>query len=115
MKKFTQFFLLIAYSLSLIAFVHADGIIKGERAENIEGMLHKVEYLYGSAQYLGLDSMLKGLNILVYKEDRVSYFPDPSYGIGSRIIIERANPLKVVDAGEEITLRTWKNTIKEIF
>ena len=97
-----------------VSFVYAEGIVKGERAENIDGMLHKVEYLYGSAKFNNLDSMIKGLNTIVYKEDRISYFPDPSYGIGSRIIIQRANPVKVTDAGTETTLRTWKNNVKDI-
>lgn len=42
-------------------------------------------------------------------------FPDPSFGIGSKITIERAPWVKVDDAGTPTTYRTWTTTIKDLF
>lgn len=90
------------------------GLFSGDKAEEIDGSLHVVSYMYGSPTYDDFESMLNSLNTTVYPEDRVSYFPDPSYGIGSKIIIKRANAITISDAGTETTYRTWKNTVREV-
>lgn len=93
--------------------INNDQVFKGEKAEEIDGMLHKVEYLHGSPQYLNLDPMLKSLNTTVYPEDRVTTFPNPSWGLGSKIIIKRASVVSVKDGNDEKTYRTWKINIKD--
>jgi len=89
-------------------------LIIGERAEEIEGMLHKVEYLFGSVECNNIKSMMAHDGVEVYPEDRITYFPDPAYGIGSKIIIKRANTLVISDAGAEKTYRTWKSKVSDV-
>lgn len=95
-------------------FNNDTNLIKGERAEEIDGMLHKVEYLYGSPLFYDLDSMLDGLGVEVYPEDRLAVFPDPSFGLGSKIVLQRANVVVINDAGQEKIYRTWKTTIQAV-
>jgi hypothetical protein len=96
--------------------VHAEenNFYKGDKAEEIDGALHVVNYLYGSPMYTNSESMTQSLGVTLYPEDRISYFPDPSYGLGSKIVVQRANVVTVSDAGVETTYRTWKNTVREV-
>jgi len=119
MKKYLlQSGLIAVMMLCFVSFnavkAESENIIIGERAEEIDGMLHRVDYLYGSTLYTDIESMLKNLNSEVYPEDKISYFPDPGLGIGSKIIIKRANTIFVNDAGVEKTVRTWKLTVEEV-
>jgi hypothetical protein len=86
----------------------------GEKAMEIDGMLHRVDYYYGSVQVRTSESMLTQLKVQTYSEDRITYFPDPKLGLGSSIIIERANAVSINDGGEEKIYRTWKTTIDEV-
>lgn len=83
----------------------------GVHAEEIEGMIHQVEYHYGNPLYYDLNSMLSNKSIAIYPEDRLGFFPDPALGIGSQIVIKRANQVAVNDAGIEKTYRTWTNKV----
>ncbi|EKD56805.1 MAG: hypothetical protein ACD_58C00084G0001 [uncultured bacterium] len=85
----------------------------GVHGEEIDGMIHQVEYHYGSPMYYNVDGMLKNQSVETYPEDIISYFPDPTLGIGSQIVIKRANEVMVVDAGKEKTYRTWTNNIAQ--
>jgi len=55
------------------------------------------------------------LNFAIFPEDKVSVFPDPNLGIGSKIEIIRATEVIVSDATKIKTFRTWKNNIKDFF
>lgn len=85
----------------------------GMHAEEIDGVVHEVEYHYGSPMFYSVDGMLNNKSVKVYPEDRLSYFPDPALGLGSQIVIKRASQVIVVDAGEEVIYRTWKNNVNE--
>jgi len=86
----------------------------GEKAEDVNGILHKVEIHPGSYLYTNNKSMIDGLNLEVYPEDKVEIFPDPSLGVGSIVKITRASIVLIVDGGEEKVFRTWKNTVGEV-
>jgi len=86
-----------------------------QKAEEIDGMLHKIETVYGPALITDINDMLKKLQIEVYSEDRISSFPSPEWGLGSKIVIKRANALYINDGGEEKIIRTWKNTVRDAF
>ena len=86
----------------------------GEKAEDINGILHKVETHPGSYLYTDNKSMIDGLGLEVYPEDKVEIFPDPSLGVGSIVKITRASIVLVIDGGEEKVFRTWKNTVGEV-
>lgn len=58
--------------------------------------------------------MAAGENITIYPEDKVETFPDPSLGLGSKIIIYRATPVLVIDAKKTNTYRTWTTTILDL-
>ncbi|MCL5795316.1 MAG: G5 domain-containing protein [Patescibacteria group bacterium] len=85
---------------------------QGVSAEEIDGMTHQVEYHYGSPMYQSWQEMLKAKEINFYPEDRVAVFPNPSLGLGSQIIIKRANQIVVNDAGTQKTYRSWAKDIK---
>jgi hypothetical protein len=75
----------------------------------------QVEVVYGRPLLRTLESQLSTAGVTVYPEDRVKVFPDPSFGIGSKITIERAPAFILNDAGTETTYRSWTTTIKELF
>jgi len=58
--------------------------------------------------------MADGLNVKIYPEDQVQTFPDPSLGIGSKIIITRATVIYVTDAKKLTVYHTWKRTIRDL-
>lgn len=107
--------MLIVSGVSLIAvnFSHAQNyqLPKGVHAEEIEGMLHQVEYHYGAPLTYSWQEMLKEKSVDFYPEDRISAFPDPKLGLGSQIVIKRANQIVINDAGQQKTVRTWANNI----
>jgi len=75
---------------------------------------HPVEIYYGQPQYLDLNSIADDLNVKIYPEDKVQTFPDPSFGIGSKIVITRATAIYVTDAKKLTIYRTWQKTIREL-
>lgn len=75
---------------------------------------HPVEIYYGSPQFQNLDSMVSDLAITVYPEDKTEAIPIPGMGLGSKISITRATPVRVTDAKKSTTYRTWVNTIGEL-
>lgn len=83
----------------------------GIHGEEIDGMVHQVEYHYGSSLIYDINSMLKDKSVETFAEDRISYFPNPILGVGSQIVIKRANQVVVNDAGKEITYRTWATNV----
>jgi len=85
----------------------------GIHGEEIDGMVHQVEYHYGSPIFSNVNDMLSNKSVEVFPEDRLSYFPDPTLGIGSKIIIKRANQIIVNDAGRQSVYRTWTNNVAD--
>ena len=75
---------------------------------------HPEEIYFGRASFTTLDSMLKDLSVTVYPQDKVTTFPPPELGLGSKIVIDRATPVLVTDAKISKTYRTWKQTIAEL-
>lgn len=73
-----------------------------------------VEVYYGNPGIFYLDDMLKPHNIIVYPEDIVKVFPDPSFGVGSKITIFRATKVSVRDNNDVKVYRTWKKTVGEL-
>lgn len=73
----------------------------------------EIEIYYGKPGIFYLDKMLGSQNVIVYPEDIVQVFPDPSLGIGAKITIYRATPVVVNDAGARKVYRTWAKTVQE--
>jgi len=46
-----------------------------------------------------------------YPEDRVSYFPDPSLGLGTVITVQRAFPVSLSDGKKTKIVRGWADTV----
>lgn len=90
-----------------------EGIVKGIFSQKIEDIEYEKIIDYGPSGVYNLDDMISKLNIEVYNEDKVEVFPDPEFGIGSKIEILRANPVLVNDAGKISTYRTWAKNVGE--
>lgn len=102
-------------SLKQIKISYAQkGVVKGVFTENIDDLEYEKIIEYGSSGIDNLEEMLKKLNITLYPEDKVSTFPDPSLGIGSRIEIVRANSVIVNDSGRIKVYRTWKKNVGDL-
>jgi hypothetical protein len=76
--------------------------------------LHPIETYYGRIGIRTLYEMLKDLKVEIFPEDIVSAFPDPSFGMGSKIIVQRATPINLKDANEVTLVRTWANNVNEL-
>ncbi len=59
--------------------------------------------------------MADDLRVTIYPEDKVQTFPDPKMGIGSKIIIQRASKVEILDAKVLNIYRTWKESLRELF
>jgi len=46
-----------------------------------------------------------------YLEDRVSFFPNPSLGLGTVITVQRALPVRLLDGKQVLTVRTWASDV----
>lgn len=60
-----------------------------------------------------LEEAYDALGLIIYPEDKVWIFPDPSLGIGSHIDIIRAPILYINDGGTKWIGRTWQETIAD--
>ncbi|OGD61210.1 hypothetical protein A2807_01840 [Candidatus Berkelbacteria bacterium RIFCSPHIGHO2_01_FULL_50_36] len=52
---------------------------------------------------------LAGVNF--YPEDRISYFPEPSLGLGTVVTVQRALPVTVRDGNTTRVMRSWASTV----
>lgn len=71
------------------------------------------EFFSGASASEKIEEIIKDLNIVFYEEDRVSAFPDPKIGIGSRIRVERAPKIVVKDGKKIKDYRSWALTVGE--
>lgn len=121
--KFSKFHYLVLTTLVMFALIYGikgihhskavegGGIVKGVFVEKIDDVDHEKVIQYGASGLYSVDEMLDKLGIELYDEDRVTAFPDPALGIGSKIEIVRANPVVVNDAGNIETYRTWAQKV----
>jgi rare lipoprotein A len=61
-----------------------------------------------------LSAMLSRIEVSVNPEDKVYAFPDPSLGVGSVLLVYRAQEVTLTDANKTRTLRTWAKTVAEL-
>ncbi len=59
-------------------------------------------------------AMLRRLNVTIYPEDKVYAFPDPSLGVGSSLLVYRAQQVQISDAQKVTTIRTWAKTVADV-
>jgi len=57
--------------------------------------------------------MIDDLDLKIYQEDIVKFFPDPGLFLGSRIFVYRANPITVVEGKKSKIYRTWKTNVAD--
>ena len=72
-----------------------------------------IEFQFMSAES-ELADVFSDIGIEVYPEDKVSVLVDPVLGLGTRIKIRRATAVTINDGGKIKTLRTWKETVKQL-
>ncbi|MEI8004175.1 MAG: G5 domain-containing protein, partial [Methanothrix sp.] len=58
--------------------------------------------------------MLSRLKVQLAPEDKVFYFPDPSLGIGSQVLVYRAQVFLVQDGNSSEVYRSWASSIGEL-
>lgn len=72
---------------------------------DVFSVVHKADSLPQAFQAAGVD---------YFPEDKVSYFPDPTLGIGTVITVQRALPITLIDGKKTKTLRTWQSTVGDL-
>lgn len=90
------------------------GLVRGVAAENIEGVDHIIEIYYSKPGLFNAGDIFKDLQLGVYPEDKITFLPDPSLGLGSRLVIKRATSVLVNDGGVQYVLRTWRSNISDL-
>ncbi len=73
--------------------------------------LHPTEQVAVQSPANSVPEAIKQAGVDYYPEDKVSVFPDPSFGIGSYISITRALPITIVDGKKKYIARTWADTV----
>lgn len=71
------------------------------------------EYFYARSGLYSQDEIIKDLGVQVYPEDRIYFFPKPELGIGSQVVIERALPISVEDAGKTALYRSFAKIVSD--
>lgn len=61
-----------------------------------------------------LPAAFAAVNIDYYPEDKISYFPDPTLGIGTVVTVQRAMPVTLIDGKKKTYLRTWQTTVGSV-
>lgn len=74
---------------------------------------HGFEVYFGRAGLETKEAMLTDLNVQVYPEDKISFFPEPEFNLGSKVDIIRANKILIFDAENKTESRTWVKNVEE--
>lgn len=75
---------------------------------------HPVEVYYVPAFIRDLPVLSQSLRLEIFDEDRLQMEPPLEYGMGGQLVLTRALPVTVVDAGTSATYRTWVETVGEL-
>ncbi len=67
-----------------------------------------------SSPYTDANLILQSNSITAYPEDKIITFPDPSWGMGGLIKLERAPVVYLDDGGQKSAIRTWSATVLEM-
>lgn len=73
----------------------------------------RVDTYFSNSHTTDRVEMLEDERIIVFPEDHVEFFPDPSLGIGSKITVSRAAEVSLNDNGNVVTYRTWGKTVED--
>lgn len=90
------------------------GLILGQNTTEPAPVGAPVEVYYGRPLIRSFDKLLADLGVELFPEDIVRVFPDPWFGLGSKITVIRATPLLINDGGKKFVVRTFKRTIGEV-
>ncbi len=93
-------------------FIKSDKQNKGE-VRGVYSERMETETYYSPQGILTLEEAYTALGLIVYPEDKVWVFPDPSLGVGSHIDIIRAPILYIDDGGTKWIGRSWQETIAD--
>lgn len=91
--------------------VLADDEVLGARTEAASSA---AETYQGSFYFHTKEEMLQDLGVTVFPEDKITAFPDPSFGVGSVITITRAPVVMIRDGKQETQARSWRPTVGEV-
>ncbi len=75
---------------------------------------HPVEVYIAPLFVRTLPAVLEAISTTSVPEDRVQMVPPASYGLGGQLVITRALPVMVTDAGTTTTFRTWAETVGDL-
>lgn len=71
------------------------------------------DYFYSRSGLFSKEAIIGDLKVEVFPEDRLYFFPKPELGIGSQVVIERALPVQVEDAGQISLYRTFQKLVAD--
>lgn len=73
-----------------------------------------VDEYFGPVEPMTRSQMIEKVGMVIFPEDHVEFFPEPTLGLGSRITVMRAKGLELNDGGKVEIIRTWANTVGEL-
>ncbi len=76
--------------------------------------LHPTDVFSVIQQANSLQEAFQTAGVAYFPEDKISYFPDPTLGLGTIITVQRALSVTVIDGKKNRTLRTWQTTVGEL-
>ncbi len=74
---------------------------------------HPIEIYWAPAFATSLDAILEARGVTVTPQDHVSAVPDPSLGVGGRVIIVRAQTVTLKDGTVKTSIQTWADTVQD--
>ncbi|MBI2588259.1 G5 domain-containing protein [Candidatus Berkelbacteria bacterium] len=118
---FSIFFVLLSLFFVFRLIAPGEGKVLGEedfRLEKLDTQIdyidnHRHEVYFGKAGIDTKKAMLADLGAVVYPEDKISFFPEPEFDLGSKVDIIRANKVLIFDAENKTEFRTWAKNVEE--
>jgi hypothetical protein len=83
-------------------------------ATNPAERVSRTEVFHAPPIRQSIEEFLNEAGITIYREDRLSFFPDPLLGLGSTITIVRATPILLDHHGSRRYLRTFATTVRDL-
>lgn len=97
----------------VLALIWPQTPVEGETEAN-PGQTQAAEAYVGAFGQKTIEEVLASHGVTLHPEDRVSAFPDPSFGLGTTVTVQRAPVVSLSVDGNLVPVPTWATTVGEL-
>ena len=104
-------FLAAVFVITLVSLMGSKNDVKVEAEASVPGKT----VFYASTSARTIPEAFNMAGIEYFPDDKVTVFPELSFGLGSKITFERAQIIRVTDGKRELTYRSFTKTVGDLF